>query len=178
MRPSLLRLSLMATLVSVAVSSYAQDQSEDEFAPKLPERSIYVAMLEANKPSGWVQFRNFAGGQYLYFTMLQVMRCRLSEVRYSINSTALDQRFPLGPCNPQQPFNVPDDPDNRYVYLKLKPGEAETVTVQAVWDDGAGSEIITYRPCDNVGESACARIKAIDRPEVKPGAPKPASQSR
>ena len=50
--------------------------------------------------------------------------------------------------------------------------------IQAVWDDGAGSEIITYRPCDNVGESACARIKAIDRPEVKPDAPKPASQSR
>ena len=52
------------------------------------------------------------------------------------------------------------------------------MTIQVVWDDGAGSEIVTYRPCDNVGESTCARIKKIGKPKNKLSAPKPEEQSR
>ena len=68
--------------------------------------AIYQAMLDANKQSGWIQFRDYDDRQLIYFTALQTMRCRLSEIRYSINSDALDQRFPLGPCDVQQPFNI------------------------------------------------------------------------
>jgi hypothetical protein len=172
--------ALMAGLVLFSGSNaLTQENEEDEYRPELPDMTLYKAMLDANRQPGWVQFRDFADQQLIYFTALQTMRCRLSEVRYSINSDKLDKRFPLGSCDPQQPFNMPaDDPDNKYTLLNLKPGEAKTITIQVVWEDGAGSEIITYRPCDNVGESTCARIKKIAKPGSKLSGPTPSSQSR
>lgn len=170
---------LAGLAIATGSSSIAQQSDEDEYKPELPDMSLYKAMLDANRQPGWVQFRNFADKQLIYFTALQTMRCRLSEVRYSINSDALDQRFPLGACDPQQPFNMPaEDGDGKYTLLSLSPGEARTVTIQVVWEDGSGSEIITYRPCDDVGESTCARIKKIAKPGSKLSAPTPSSQSR
>ena len=96
----LLAIGMMA---SAALSAFAQENEEDEYKPELPDMAIYKAMLEANRQPGWVQFRDFAGKQIIYFTALQTMRCRLSEVRYSVNAETLDQRFPLGSCDPQQP---------------------------------------------------------------------------
>ena len=170
---------LAALMVATASASLAQESDDDEYKPELPDMSMYKAMLDANRQPGWVQFRDFAEKQLIYFTALQTMRCRLKEVRYSINSDALDKRFPLGPCDPQQPFNLPaDDADNKYIYLELKPGEAKTLTIQVVWEDGAGSEIVTYRACDHIGESTCARIKKIAKPGSKLSAPTPSGQSR
>lgn len=166
-------------ILSTAANAFAQESDEDEYKPELPEMSIYKAMLDANRQPGWIQFRNYDNRQLIYFTALQTMRCRLSEVRYSIDSDTLDKRFPLGSCDPQQPFNIPaDDPDNKYIYLDMKAHKAKTVTIQVVWADGSGSEIVTYRPCDNVGESTCARIKKIAKPGTKLSAPEPTSQSR
>jgi hypothetical protein len=159
--------------------AFADDSDDDEYAPQLPDMSIYKSMLDANRQPGWVQFRNFDNRQLIYFTPLQAMHCRLKEIRYSINSEALDKRFPLGACDVQQPWNMPaDDPDGKYMYLTLKFGSVKTVTVQVVWEDGAGSEIITYRPCDKIGESTCARIKKIAKPSKELNAPTPSSQSR
>lgn len=172
----------LASVILAAVIAWptlAQESDEDEYKPELPDMQIYKAMLDANKQPGWVQFRDFAGKQIIYFTALQTMHCRLSEIRYSINSDALDQRFPLGACDVQQPFNMPaDDPDGKYMYRAFAPGEVETIVIQAVWADGSGSEIVTYRPCDNVGESTCARIKKIAKPKNKLSAPTPEAQSR
>jgi hypothetical protein len=170
-------LAALSGLVSTPGSAIAQE--EDDYAPKLPDMAIYQAMLDANKIPGWVQFRDYDGRQLIYFTALQTMRCRLSEIRYSINSDDLALRFPLGTCDPQQPFNIPaDDPENKYIYIERKKGAVKTLTVQVVWADGSGSEIVTYRPCDNVGESTCARIKTIAKPKSRPDAPTPSGQSR
>ena len=164
-------------LASSIAPSWAQE--EDEYKPELPDMATYQAMLDANRQTGWVQFRDFAGKQLVYFTALQTMHCRLSEIRYSINSDALDQRFPLGACDPQQPFNMPaDDDGSKYMYRDFAPGEVKTLTIQVVWQDGAGSEIVTYRPCDNIGEATCARIKSIDKPTNPLSAPTPEAQSR
>jgi hypothetical protein len=177
---NLLRLaSITLAAAAIALPVPAQESEEDEYAPELPDMQIYKAMLDANKQPGWVQFRDFAGKQIIYFTALQTMHCRLSEIRYSINSDALDQRFPLGECDVQQPFNMPaDDPDGKYMYRDFAPGEVKTISIQAVWADGSGSEIVTYRPCDNIGESTCARIKKIAKPKNKLSAPTPEAQSR
>jgi hypothetical protein len=173
------RLLLAGLMLSAGASAFAGDSDQDEYAPELPDMAIYKAMLDANKQPGWIQFRNYDDRQLIYFTTLQTMRCRLSEVRYSIDSDALDQRFPLGGCDPQQPFNIPaDDPENKYIYLDMKEHKAKTLTIQVVWADGSGSEIVTYRPCDNVGDSTCARIKKIAKPKTKLSAPTPSSQSR
>lgn len=175
---NLLRLFLVISLAASGLTARAQDSDEDEYKPELPDMQTYQAMLDANKQPGWVQFRDFAGKQIVYFTALQTMHCRLSEIRYSINSDSLDQRFPLGECDPQQPFNMPaDDPDGKYMYRDFAPGEVKTLSIQVVWEDGSGSEIVTYRPCDKVGESTCARIKKIAKPK-KLIAPTPEAQSR
>ncbi len=164
---------LVAALLFASGSAFADDS--DEYQPELLEMSVY----KANRQPGWVQFRNFDDRQLIYFTALQTMRCRLKEIRYSINSDKLDKRFPLGSCDPQQPFNMPaNDDDGKYTYLSLKGGAAKTLTIQVVWEDGAGSEIVTYRPCDNVGESTCARIRKIAKPSSTLSAPIPSSQSR
>ena len=168
------RLALTAGLLgAMMLPAFAQEEDEEEYKPQIPDVAIYKAMLDANRQTGWIQFREFAGKQLVYFTTLQTMHCRLSEVRYSINSDALDRRLPLGKCDPQLPFNLPSDDSNEYIYISLKPGEAETVAVQAVWDDGSGSEIIVYKPCENTGEATCAAIKTIKKSKKRTDEPAP-----
>lgn len=157
-------LALLAGMLSTLPAA-AQDSDEEEYKPVLPDVSIYKAMLEANKTTGWIQFRNYDNRQLIYFTALQTMHCRLSEIRYSINSDALDKRFPVATCNPRLPFNLPGDSTEEYVYLSLAKDEAETITIQVAWDDGAGSEIIVYKPCEGVGDATCAAIKTIKKPK-------------
>lgn len=140
--------ALVASLVPVQVA--AQDKST------LPPVAVYQAMLDANRQGGWVQFRNYDGHQWVYFTALQTMHCRLSQIRYSINSQALDAQFPLVDCNPQNPFALPPDAGVEEIALRLPAGTAQSVAVQVVWDDGRVSEIAVYEPCSNVGEQSCA----------------------
>lgn len=125
-------------------------------AQELPPIAVYEAMLEANKTSGWVQFREFGGHQLVYFTPLQTMHCRLSEIRYSINSEALDRTFPLVDCVPALPFSLPSDAGLEAIAIELAPGEAKSVTVQVVWSDGSESEVRTFVPCEGVGDQSCA----------------------
>ncbi len=165
---------LLLTLAVLLLGSAAK--ADDEYQVQLPDTTIYRAMLDANKTSGWVTFRNYAGRQLVYFTALQSMHCRLSEIRYSINSTDLDKTFPLGKCDPQLPFNLPDGED--YIYMGFAPGTVKTIAVQAVWDDGAGSEVVVYKPCDNVGESTCVRIETILKPDAVQSAPDVGTDAR
>ncbi|WP_068955935.1 hypothetical protein [Pararhizobium polonicum] len=172
-RFSMLLLAL-AGCAALAGPALAQDAGDEEdYKPVLPDVAIYKAMLDANKVSGWIQFRNYDDRQLIYFTALQTMHCRLSEIRYSINSDALDKRFPLGACNPQIPFNLPEDSTNKYIYISLPAGEVKTLAIQAVWDDGAGSEIVVYKPCEGVGDATCAAIKTIKKPKKQLQEPVP-----
>lgn len=142
----------LAGLMFTAAPAFvaAQDKSN------LPPIAVYQAMLDANRQSGWLQYRNYGGHQWIYFTALQTMHCRLSEIRYSINSRALDARFPLVPCNLQNPFALPPDAGVEDIALRLPALSAQFVAVQVVWDDGLESEIAVYEPCKDVGEQSCA----------------------
>lgn len=124
-------------------------------AKDLPPVDLYKSMLEANKDGGWISFANHGDKQYLYFSALQTLHCRLSEIRYSINSSDLDKTFAIVPCNPQNPFALPPDstPDDIVVIMPL--GTADTVAVQVVWEDGEESDVVVYKPCDNVGDQTC-----------------------
>lgn len=176
-KPLLASLLLGAALLAGSLPAGAQEEDEEQYAAKIPNVSIYKAMLDANKQGGWVQFRNFADQQLIYFTALQTMHCRLSEIRYSINSDVLDKRFPLAECDPELPFNLPSDDTNNYLYIGLKPGEAQTIAIQAVWDDGSGSEIVVYQPCKNP-DATCASIKTIKKSKQRADEPSPATPVR
>lgn len=125
-------------------------------AQEIPPKQVYEAMLEANRPTGWVQFRNYDGRQLVYFTPLQTMHCRLSEIRYSINSDALDERFDLVPCDPATAFAMPADVKPEQVFLSLPRNAAKWIAVQAVWDDGAETDVMVYQPCKDANEKSCA----------------------
>ncbi len=140
--------SLICGWITPAIA--ADDKSQ------VPPVETYQAMLGANKEPGWVQFRNYDDKQLVYFTALQTLHCRLSEIRYSINSKDLDQRFDLVKCNPQQPFNLPPDSGAEDILISLGLGSASTVAVQVVWEDGSESEIAVYEPCKDVGDQTCA----------------------
>ena len=176
-RPLLARLLLGAALAAASLPAKAQENDEEEYKAQIPDVAIYKAMLDANKQTGWVQFREFSGQQLIYFTALQTMHCRLKEVRYSINSDTLDKTFPMAKCDPELPFNLPSDDSQNWLYLNLKPGEAQTIAVQAVWDDGSGSEIVVYQPCKNP-EATCASIKTIKKPKKRGDEPAPVTPAR
>lgn len=146
----MLAIGVLCCFSALQPATAADDKS------RVPPVETYQAMLSANKEPGWIQFRNYDDKQLVYFTALQTLHCRLSEIRYSINSKELDQRFELVKCNPQQPFNLPPDSGAEDIHITLKSGEAATVAVQVVWEDGRESEIAVYEPCSDVGDQTCA----------------------
>ena len=141
-------------IAAVIGSVCAQAQEVDK--SRIPPAAVYQSMLDANKSTGWVQFRNFNGQQLIYFTALQTLHCRLKEIRYSINSEDLDETFELVSCNPQTPFSLPPDVKPSDIYISLQPETASTVAVQVEWEDGRKSAISIYEPCKNVGDQTCA----------------------
>ena len=148
-----MRSILAALLIIPLVASSAQAQT-------VPPRSLYQSMLDVGKASGWVAFRNFNGRQLLYFTHLQTLHCRLKEIRYSINSDALDQRVELVACNKAIPFSVSEkDVHEGRLYKSMPPGTAEWVAVQVVWEDGEESDVQRVRVCENVGDATCGVVE-------------------
>ena len=125
---------------------------------KIPPIELYKTMLEANKQSGWVQFREYDGKQWVYFTPVIMLKCRVKEIRYSINSPDLNEIFPLPACHPALPFNVGDNLQPSDIALTLEPNQAEKIAIQVVFEDDSESEIMVFEPCIGVGEASCASI--------------------
>ena len=150
-------LKFWRTVVSAGVMTVICSTARAQDNSRIPPQAHYQTMLDANRQSGWVQFRDFDGAQWIYFTALQTLHCRLMEIRYSINSKALDERFDLVDCNPQNPMALPPDAGPETIALKLPAGTAQTIAVQVVWEDGSESSIAVYEPCKDVGEQSCAR---------------------
>ena len=140
----------IAAMSALATGAQAQDKS------RIPPVAVYQAMLDSARQTGWAQFRDWNGRQLIYFSPLVTLHCRLREIRYSINSRALDRRFELPKCNPQLPLSLPADAGLDTIAISLAPGEADTVAVQVVWDDGEQSEIAVYEPCQDAGDRTCA----------------------
>lgn len=142
--------ALITLMFGFLLPSVAQSQ-------ELPPLELYQQMLEINKPTGWIAFRNYDGQQWIYFSTLVTLHCRLGEIKYSINSIDLDQTFPLPRCNPSLPFSVPTDAGVDAIAIALPLGTADTISVQVSFTGGKKlSDIVTYRPCKDVGEASCA----------------------
>lgn len=122
---------------------------------RIPDKATYRAMLDVNAQTGWVIFQDEGNQQRLYFSPVAGMLCGLKEIRYSINSDALDQIFPLGTCIPQTPFVI-DSRDPASILITYPKGTVQRVAVQVVFTDGEESEVRVYEPCENIGEQLCA----------------------
>jgi len=104
-----------------------------------PEQVKQILNLTKNS---WVAFRDFNGKQLVYFTHLESYTCGIKQVRYSINSDALDKTWKLQPCNPKNPNAITKD----NIYLTLPLGTAKSIAVQVTFADGSISEVVRKTP--------------------------------
>ena len=86
----------------------------------------------------WAYFRDYNGRQLIYFTHLETYRCGISQVRYSLNSDALDHEWKLQPCDPKAPNNITTDKP----YIALPLGTASSIAVQLTFNDGSKSHLV------------------------------------
>jgi hypothetical protein len=119
---------LIAVLLWLAAMAPAQAQGLLGQEPKI---------LGLTKGS-WAYFRDYNGRQLIYFTHLEVYRCGISQVRYSLNSQALDKEWKLQPCNLKAPHNITTDRP----YITLPLGTAMSIAVQLTFTDGSKSQVV------------------------------------
>jgi hypothetical protein len=98
------------------------------------DQQFAQAKMSLNMVSGsWLEFRDFQGKTLLYFTTLMSYRPAIKEVRYSLNSDALDQIFKFKPSDKM--FEVGDE-----LFLTV-PGNTQYASVQITYKDGTKSPV-------------------------------------
>jgi hypothetical protein len=98
------------------------------------DQQFAQAKMSLNMVSGsWLEFRDFQGKTLLYFTTLMSYRPAIKEVRYSLNSEALDKTFNFKPTDTM--FEVGDD-----LYLTVA-GNTEFANIQITYKDGTKSPV-------------------------------------
>jgi hypothetical protein len=90
-------------------------------------------MLEMTKGS-WLMFRDFNGKTLLYFSGLLSYRPVIKEIRYSLNSEALDQTYKFKPSDKM--YEIGDD----LPYISV-PDDSQYAAVQVTYKDGTQSGI-------------------------------------
>jgi len=83
--------------------------------------------------NSWLEFRDYDGKLLLYFTALMSYRPIIKEVRYSLNSDALDKTFKFKPTDKM--FEVGQD------ILLTVPRNTEYAAVQVTYQDGTTSSV-------------------------------------
>lgn len=89
-------------------------------------------MLNATAGS-WLMFRDFDGKVLLYFTQLMSFRPVISEIKYSLDSDALDKSFAFKPT--EKMYEVDGIP-----YIAV-PKETQSANVQVTYRDGTKSAV-------------------------------------
>jgi hypothetical protein len=92
-------------------------------------------ILEQIWPS-WVEFREF-NGLLVYFTTLMSYRCAITEVRYGLDGADPLRRYDLPPCDPDNPYNIPD---NATPYMNV-PEATQSISLRITWRDGTQSDV-------------------------------------
>jgi hypothetical protein len=90
-------------------------------------------ILEMTKGS-WLAFRDYDGKLLLYFTHLLSYRPVIKEIRYSLNSEALDKEYKFKPSDKM--FIAGDD----VVYMSV-PADTQYAAVQITYKDGTKSGV-------------------------------------
>lgn len=86
----------------------------------------------------WVEFREY-NGLLVYFTTLVSYRCAITEVRYGLDGADPLRRFDMPPCDPDNPYVMPD---GFTPYLKV-PGKTAGINLRVTWRDGTQSDVYT-----------------------------------
>ncbi|MDJ0826824.1 MAG: hypothetical protein QNJ16_15100 [Rhodobacter sp.] len=114
---------LKAVVVALAAGpALAQFNSAAEVKP----------ILQMIKPQ-WVSLREFNGQDLLYFTLLEVYRCGLDQIRYVIND-GKPAVWETPPCEGDETFS--EIPEDRLPYTTFRLGAVDQVRIELTYDDG------------------------------------------
>ncbi len=81
----------------------------------------------------WVSLREFNGQDLLYFTLLEVYRCGLDQIRYVINQ-GKPVVWQTPPCEGDETFS--DIPADRLPYTSFDLQSVDAVRIELTYDDG------------------------------------------
>ena len=110
---------------------------------------------QAKDGPGWLLLQSEGDRNWIYFLTLLQVRCATTEVRYSVNSDALDQVFVEPACDMSMPASLPAATKLSEISVNLGL-PVQSVSVQVVFNDGSMSEVLTYAPCPDVERGVCA----------------------
>jgi hypothetical protein len=105
----------------------------------LPARAQFDSAAEV-KPilqmikNNWITVREFDGEDLLYFTMLEVYRCGLQQIRYVINDEK-PRVWATEPCEGDQTFS--EIGADRLPYARFPLGSVQKVRIELTYDDGS-----------------------------------------
>jgi hypothetical protein len=99
----------------------------------MSERLAQTKMILNSISNSWLEFRDYDGKLLLYFSALMSYRPVIKEVRYSLNSDALDKTFKFKPTDKM--FESGDD------VLIAVPNNTEFATAQVTYQDGTTSAV-------------------------------------
>ena len=101
-----------------------------------PDTALKSGMKKTLKTlwTAWISFREY-NGLLVYFTHLVTNRCAIKEVRYALDDSGNFKAFPLPPCDPAKPYNVPQ---RAKTYKKLPRG-TKSMSVVLTYFDGQTS---------------------------------------
>lgn len=107
--------------------------------------SAEVKPILAMTKSSWVVLSSRGGQDLLYFTHLESWRCGIAEIRYSVNSAALDRVRETEPCyrGTAQPNAL--RLQGHLPYVAFPAGSVQSVTVELRYDDGSRDRIEVSR---------------------------------
>ncbi|MEL7115869.1 MAG: hypothetical protein AAGP08_09800 [Pseudomonadota bacterium] len=104
------------------VSVQAQFNSSAEVKP----------ILKMIKPQ-WISVRQFNGEDLVYFTLLEVYRCGIEQIRYVVNQ-GKPSVWGTPPCEGDETFS--EIPEDRLPYASFPLGSIERLRIELTYDDG------------------------------------------
>lgn len=113
---------VLAAALHLPSAAVAQFNSADEVRP----------ILQMIKPQ-WVSLREFNGQDLLYFTLLEVYRCGLDQIRFVINA-GKPQVWETPPCEGDKTFS--DIPEDRLPFTAFALQSVDRVRIELTYDDG------------------------------------------
>ena len=100
------------------------------------EQLAHTKMILNMIAGSWLEFREYDSKTLLYFTALMTYRPVISEIRYSLDSDALDKVHKFVPSDVM--FKAGDNLDELFITV---PGATKFAMVQVTYKDGTKSEV-------------------------------------
>jgi uncharacterized protein YoxC len=90
--------------------------------------------------TSWIAFDVGGNRGLAYFTQMVSMRCGMMEAKYGFNGAVPDKVLDIPPCDPKNPYAIPD---GILPYLKIG-NEVKSMKVQVTYADGTQSPVRAF----------------------------------